>query len=394
MAEPSAFKPDDSSSLHSIGHDSAVRLHDSHDSSPVQHREQHAGDDWPLAANDPPQADLQHQDHPVPAPVPAAFHDHDPYDVASDSGIDSGSLLGDETDTLASSIMNYRIENGRQYHAYRDGAYWGPNDELAKEILDFAHHMYLLTLDHKLHLAPIKHPQTILDVGTGTGIWAIDMADQYPSATVIGTDLSPIQPEWVPPNCHFEIDDVTLDWTYPDEHFDFIHIRELFGCIPDWDFFFQQAYAHTKPGGWIEIVEHSVQPTADDDTMGPDHFYHRWGDTVVEMGEIFGKSFTIWNEAKERLEKAGFVDVVEVTYQWPMNGWAQDKKLKNIGRWNQLRLHQGIEGFMLRLLTQVGGWSVARAQVFLAEMRRELKSTKTHAYLPGTVVYGRKPFRS
>lgn len=47
----------------------------------------------------------------------------------------------------------------------------GPNDELAKEILDFAHHMYLLTLDRKLHLAPIKNPQRILDVGTGTGIW-------------------------------------------------------------------------------------------------------------------------------------------------------------------------------------------------------------------------------
>lgn len=43
----------------------------------------------------------------------------------SDSGFDSGGLLVDETDTLASSILNYRIENGRQYHAYRDGAYWG-----------------------------------------------------------------------------------------------------------------------------------------------------------------------------------------------------------------------------------------------------------------------------
>lgn len=36
--------------------------------------------------------------------------------------------------------------------------------------------MYLLTLDRKLHLAPVKNPQRILDVGTGTGIWAIDMA--------------------------------------------------------------------------------------------------------------------------------------------------------------------------------------------------------------------------
>jgi hypothetical protein len=92
---------------------------------------------------------------------------------SSDSAFDSGSLLGDETDSLASSILHHRMENGRQYHAYRDGAYWGPNDELAKEILDFAHHMYLLTLDQKLHLAPLQNPQTILDCGTGTGIWAI-----------------------------------------------------------------------------------------------------------------------------------------------------------------------------------------------------------------------------
>ncbi|CAN9301633.1 unnamed protein product [Alternaria alternata] len=322
---------------------------------------------------------------------PSPPNNDDEAGFSSDSAFDSGSLLGDETNSLASSILNHRIENGRQYHAYRDGAYWGPNDELAKEILDFAHHMYLLTLDQKLHLAPLQNPQTILDCGTGTGIWAIDMADQYPSAIVTGTDLSPIQPEWVPPNCHFEIDDVSLEWTFPPNHFDFIHIRELFGCIPDWDFFFQQAYRHTKPGGWIEIVEHSVCPISDDDTMGPDHFYHTWGKVVVEMGDRFGKTFTIWEESAERIKRAGFVDVTVMEYKWPMNGWPKDKDLKNIGRWNQLRLMGGVEGFMLRLLTQVGGWSVARAQVHLAQMRKELKSYRAHAYLPGTVVYARKP---
>lgn len=48
--------------------------------------------------------------------------------------------------------------------------------------------------------------------GTGTGIWAIDMADTYPAAQVIGTDLSPVQPIFVPPNCRFEVDDFELDW--------------------------------------------------------------------------------------------------------------------------------------------------------------------------------------
>ncbi|ORX95309.1 S-adenosyl-L-methionine-dependent methyltransferase [Clohesyomyces aquaticus] len=385
MAAPTTSKPDDAFSLHSISQDSAIQL--------GEDPSLHAGAFFaPAEPHLPP--DLAQDAHDHGAEQQEQPPQDDPFDDAEDSGFDSGSLLGDETDTLASSIMHYRMENGRQYHAYRDGAYWGPNDELAKEILDFAHHMYLLTLDHKLHVAPIRSPQTILDVGTGTGIWAIDMADQYPSATVIGTDLSPIQPEWVPPNCHFEIDDVSLDWTFPLDHFDFIHIRELFGCIPDWDFFFEQAYAHCKPGGWIEIVEHSVEPICDDGSMGPDHFFHLWGKTVVDMGNIFGKSFTIWAESKARMEKAGFVDVVEVTYKWPMNGWSEDRKLKNIGRWNQLRLHEGIEGFMLRLLTQAGGWSVPRAQVFLAEMRKALREYKTHAYLPGTVVYGRKPLRS
>lgn len=207
--------------------------------------------------------------------------------------------------------------------------------------------------------------QAILDIGTGTGIWAIDMADQYPSASVIGTDLSPIQPEWVPPNCQFEIDDVSLEWTFPENHFDFIHVRELFGCIPDWDFFFEQAYTHTKPGGWIEIVEHSVEPISDDGSVGPDHFYALWGKTFIELGEKWGKPFTIWKESKEKMEKAGFVDVVEITYKWPMNGWPEDRKMKNIGRWNQLRLNEGVEGFTMRLLTQVGEVRLAKSYVFV-----------------------------
>jgi hypothetical protein len=42
--------------------------------------------------------------------------------------------------------------------------------------LDLLHHCPILRTDGKLHLAPIDpHPQRILDLGTGTGIWAIEM---------------------------------------------------------------------------------------------------------------------------------------------------------------------------------------------------------------------------
>jgi hypothetical protein len=158
MASDSQKQTHDDPAGYPRGQDSAVDLQPDRtaDSTPTQ-QQQH------IAA--PPSQD--------PVELPLLDQDDGAISFESDSAFDSGSLLGDETDSLASSILNHRMENGRQYHAYRDGAYWGPNDELAKEILDFAHHMYLLTLDQKLHLAPLRNPQTILDCGTGTGIWAI-----------------------------------------------------------------------------------------------------------------------------------------------------------------------------------------------------------------------------
>ncbi|KAL8866257.1 MAG: hypothetical protein Q9174_006408, partial [Haloplaca sp. 1 TL-2023] len=174
----------------------------------------------------------------------------------ADSAYDDASSLNESiTDTLDSAYSRFRWENGRRYHSYRDGAYWGPNDETHNDQQDIAHHAWRLALDNKLYLAPIHKPERILDVGTGTGIWAIEMADSFPDTQVVGTDLSPTQPNWVPPNCVFEVDDVTMEWTYRKDSFDFIHSREMFGSIADWDEYFKQCYLHLKPGGWVEALE-------------------------------------------------------------------------------------------------------------------------------------------
>ncbi len=81
---------------------------------------------------------------------------------------------------------------------------------------DLQHHLYLLAFDGKLSLVPkdgTKQIQRVLDVGTGTGIWAIDYGDEHPEAQVLGVDLSPIQPEFLPPNVTFEVDD--MEERYP-----------------------------------------------------------------------------------------------------------------------------------------------------------------------------------
>jgi hypothetical protein len=104
---------------------------------------------------------------------------------SDDSAYDEANIGASLTSSLRSSIYMYREVHGRTYHAYKDCEYGFPNDELELERLDLQHHVYHPRLDGKLFLAPISAtPHNVLDVGTGTGIWAIEIAEMYPSASV------------------------------------------------------------------------------------------------------------------------------------------------------------------------------------------------------------------
>lgn len=59
------------------------------------------------------------------------------------------------------------------------------------------------------------------------------MAKKYPSAAVLGVDLSPIQPIWVPPNAKFVVDDFEDLWLHPRDHFDYVHVRHVMHSIKD-----------------------------------------------------------------------------------------------------------------------------------------------------------------
>lgn len=53
-----------------------------------------------------------------------------------------------------------------------------PNDEEEQDRMDMQHHIFLLAFNGELSIAPhVKNPQKILDLGTGTGIWAIDAGE-------------------------------------------------------------------------------------------------------------------------------------------------------------------------------------------------------------------------
>lgn len=99
-------------------------------------------------------------------------------DGASEDGADDDGYGSDgasrATTSISSSVRDYTFEANRRYHKFEEGRYLIPNDDPEQEREDMKHAMITHLCDGKLHFAPLDNPQTILDLGTGTGIWAID----------------------------------------------------------------------------------------------------------------------------------------------------------------------------------------------------------------------------
>lgn len=94
----------------------------------------------------------------------------------------------------------------------------------------------------------------------------------------------------------------------------------------------------------------------------------------------------------QRMQDVGFVDVQIRMFMWPTNGWPKDPFMKELGRWNQINILDGLEGFCLALLTRGLGWKKEEVDVLVARVNRDIKDRKIHAYFPMPVIYGRKPF--
>ncbi|TLD15993.1 uncharacterized protein PgNI_01902 [Pyricularia grisea] len=330
------------------------------------------------------------------APLVAAEDNTDPGDVLEaddvvrddDSALDVASF-GGESASLASSILKYRVENGRTYHAYKAGSYVLPNDDA-----NLQHFLCFLTLDDQLYISPAgrdgRQIGRVLDAGCGTGCWALDFADEHPESEVIGVDLSPIQPSFVPPNVTFYVDDIEAEWTFS-QPFDFIYMRMLSASIADWPKLIDQVYNKLSPGGWVEFLDPIYPVDCDDGTLPKDGALYKWSLLLNEAATKLGSSLDSGLTYKQLLLDRGFSNVHQVTYKWPISDWAADPKHKKIGLYTHENIMQGLQALSLALYTRALNWTAEELEVFLVDVRRDLKNRNIHAYWRIVVTYGQRP---
>ncbi|KAF9166124.1 hypothetical protein DFQ26_008627 [Actinomortierella ambigua] len=165
----------------------------------------------------------------------------------------------------------------------------------------------------------------ILDSGCGLGEWTMEMAKEFPNATVYGIDINPeLFPDVhqnVPSNCLFSQSDLLGRLCFPDQYFDFVYQRFLYLglTVDDWPVALKELHRVMKPGAWIELFE----PCMRMHRAGPrTRQVLRWISKLLQ--ENRGLDFDFAGEKMRQLcesPEVGFVNVRIERLSIPVGSW-------------------------------------------------------------------------
>ena len=195
-----------------------------------------------------------------------------------------------------------------------------PKDAQEDQRLNFQHYVLQKVVSNH-YLAPI-FPQgsfTILDVGTGTGIWPLEMAVLFPQAHILGVDVALSSlPHPIPGTCMFAHANILDGLPFPDQQFNYTHQRLLSAAIPAarWPGVVRELVRVTRPGGWLELLEigDTIQHA------GP--ATKRLLAWMAEVGRELGFDGEVLRHLGDLLTQAGCYDVESQDIFVPLGAWA------------------------------------------------------------------------
>jgi hypothetical protein len=254
----------------------------------------------------------------------------------------------------------------------------------------------------RLHLVPLPlrldRPVRVLDVGSGSGIWAVEMARKCPHAQVVGFEVTEIPlRRGSPQNLRFEVcpspeKGIEGEWTFVEKYglFDLIHMRTLTGSTKDWPALLQKAKAAMDYGSVIEIQEGYLTGPVSKDNSFEGTSVQKYFQLLKEAGEKTGIATDIPPRLATLVRDAGFIEVVENRENCPIGAWIDktlDKPLPGTGEMlNQLGTFareatiKGAREYGMRTLTKIHGWRKTDATKLIENVIKDLHNPRIHIF--------------
>ena len=246
----------------------------------------------------------------------------------------------------------------------------------------------------------------VMDLGCGTGLWMLQMAERFTNAEFYGFDINHMLPITLLSNIVPYVPcDIESPWSMGRGHWTMIHAQLMLGSITSWNYLFQQTRSHLEPGGWFESVEIDWKPRCDDGTMNENSQQPglmQWWDRVSRAYRTAHHALEYNHNIDRDLEGHGFKDITHYKYQIPLCGWHSTDPVKHrVGSWWNIAMSPGntdegcfgLEAMSLRPLLDVDStaWTPALVQRLCREALTEASDLNVHAYNELHIVIARAP---
>jgi SAM-dependent methyltransferase len=295
----------------------------------------------------------------------------------------------------------FRREHDRRFHNIPEAPYPFPCDDEELERLDVQHSM-LRTLLHSHYVGPVADvlqseadaPQkVVLDLGSGSGQWADDMALLFAHVHFCAVDLAPTGSRYPQANVDYECYDLFAPDGFRNEasSVSLVHARFISFGITNYPRLIDEASRVLRAGGLFLSGEYdSLFITADDSelqTTAPSIWQvANLVETCLAQLDIHPVAHQIAGWLREG---GRFVDVNEVTHRVPVGaGWhGGDSRMDQIGA-SAVRMLFSWAGTIRPLLLNRSGQSQEVIDALLENFKQEVQTV--HVYMVYRVIHARR----
>ncbi|KZO94446.1 S-adenosyl-L-methionine-dependent methyltransferase [Calocera viscosa TUFC12733] len=242
-----------------------------------------------------------------------------------------------------------------------------------------------------------KKPKRILDIGTGNGSWAVEVANRYLGAAIDIVDLVPIARE-LPSNILFFRQDVNrgLPPSMPDAEYDLVHARNIQLGIPDYPKLIDECARVLKARGLINLIEGDWDIFDSDGNPVTPYKNPGWYNWIQAWrGAVAHQNIDVEapKKTEQWLKDSPYFSEVKATARWmPIGPWTNDAEMNRLGEivWENLKY---LIPSIRPLLTEYYAGRSEWADMIVQHAWAELASPHSHVFMRWRFFWGKRNSR-